>query len=817
MNTVKTTRGSLLETMWQDVRYAMRLLLKSKAFTAGAVLSLALGIGANTAIFSVVNSVFLRPLKFPQAEQLVNVWATAPERGVRITGDSLPKFRQFQEQQQVFSAMAAQVGSSFTLTGQGDPALIQGARVSSQFFRTLGVQPQLGREFLPDEDKPGGTPVVMISNTCWQKRFGGQPMLGKALDLDGVAYTVIGVLPPELAFPYEETEVWVPRVGEIPDLPPEQIERGSGYLTIIARLKPGVAIPQAQGALSTIAEGYKQAYPGNVDASFGVVVRSFQENWLGSSRSTFYIIFGAVAFVLLIACGNVATLMLARFSRRSREIAVRAVLGAGRTRIIRQFLTESIILGLIGGILGGVLGVVGLRLIVSFGQDFIPRAQEIRLDYKVLLFTVSISLLTGILIGLVPAIQTSRTDLNSTLKEAGRGASGGIERMRLRKLLVVSEIALSMILLIGASLLVLSFIRLQTVTLGFDPNNLFVIYLDLPASKYGDPLKRTAFSNELVERLNATAGVKAAAAADSLPVSGTNSTVYAVVAQSIPEVSKRPLTDVASVSPTYFGTMNIPLLAGRNFGDNDRLDSAKVIIISKRMAEHVFAGQNPIGQQMIIGSRNNDPREIIGVAGDVRPSVAEDPRDHVYLPLQQRPVASLAIGVRTAGAPQSVLPTIREALRSVDSNQPITATMTMQELIDRSVSGRRLSMALMSLFAGLAMLMAAIGLSATISYTVSERTNEIGIRMALGAHKLNILGLIMRQALLLTIIGIVIGLVGAYALTRLLTSMLFGVTATEPTAFLLVAAGLAIIALLACYLPARRATKIEPMNALRYE
>jgi len=803
--------------MWQDVRYAMRLLFKSKAFTAAAVLSLALGIGANTAIFSVVNSVFLRPLAFPQADQLVNVWATAPERGVRLTGDSFPKFRQFQEQQQVFSAMAAQVGASFTLTGQGDPALIQGARVSSQFFRTLGVRTQLGREFLPEEDRPGGAPVAMISNTCWQRRFGGQPILGKVLDLDGVSYSVIGVMSPELAFPYEDVEVWVPRVGEIPDLPPEQIERGSGYLQVIARLKPGVAIPQAQGALSTIAERYKQAYSGNVDASFGVVVRSFKDNWLASSRSTFYIIFGAVAFVLLIACGNVAALMLARFSRRSREIAVRAVLGAGRTRIIRQFLTESIILGLIGGILGGLLGVVGVRLIVSFGEDFIPRAQEIKLDYKVLLFTLGISLITGMLIGLVPAIQTSRTDLNSTLKDTSRSTTGGVERMRLRKLLVVSEIALSMILLIGASLLVISFIRLYSVKLGFEPNNLSVIYLDLPATKYGDPLKRTAFSNQLIERLNATPGVKASAAADSLPVSGTNSTVYAVIGQTIPEVSKRPLTDLASVSPTYFGAMNIPLLAGRNFGDNDRLDSAKVIIISKTLAQHVFAGQNPIGQQMIVGSRNNDPRQIIGVAGDVRPSVAEDPRDHVYVPLQQRSVASLAVVVRSAGDPQSAVPMIREALRSVDSNQPITATMTMQQLIDRSVSGRRLSMLLMSLFAGLAMFMAAIGLSATISYTVSERTNEIGIRMALGAHKLNILGLIMRQAILLTIIGIVIGLVGAYALTKLLTSMLFGVTATEPTTFLLVAAGLGIIALLACYLPARRATKIEPMNALRYE
>lgn len=817
MTTIETTGGSLLETMWQDVRYALRLLLKSKTFTAAAVLLLALGIGANTAIFSVVNSVFLRPLAFPQADQLVQVWATVPERGVRITGDSLPKFRQFQEQQEVFSDMAAHVGSSFTLTGQGDPALIQGARVSSQFFRTLGVKPQLGREFLQEEDKPGAAPVALISNTCWQRRFVGQPVLGKALDLDGVAYTVIGILPAALAFPYEEVEVWVPRVGEIPDLPPEQIERGSGYLQIIARLKPGVAIPQAQGALSTIAERYKQAYPGNVDASFGVVVRSFQDNWLGNSRSTFYILFGAVAFVLVIACGNVATLMLARFSRRSREIAVRAVLGAGRTRIIRQFLTESIILGLIGGILGGLLGVVGVRLIVSFGQDFIPRAQEIKLDYKVLLFTLGISLITGMLIGLIPAIQTSRTDLNSILKDASRSATGGVERMWLRKFLVVSEIALSMILLIGASLLVISFIRLQTVTLGFEPNNLFVIYLDLPGNKYGDPVKQLAFSNELIERLNATAGVKASAAADSLPVSGTNSTVYAVTGQAIPEVPKRPLTDVASVSPTYFGSMNIPLLAGRNFGDNDRLDSAKVIIISKTLAQHVFAGQNPLGQRMIIGSRNNDPREIIGVAGDVRPSVAENPRDHVYLPLQQRPVASLAVVVRTAGDPQSALPTIREALRAVDSNQPITATMTMQQLIERSVSGRRMSMLLMSFFAGLAMFMAAIGLSATISYSVSERTNEIGIRMALGAHKVDILSLIMRQAMLLTIIGIVIGLVGAYALTKLMTSMLFGVTATEPTTFLLVAAGLGIIALLACYLPARRATKIEPMIALRYE
>ncbi|HEY6804795.1 MAG TPA: ABC transporter permease [Pyrinomonadaceae bacterium] len=817
MTSLETTGASFRETLWQDLRYGARLLWKSKGFTFAAVLSLALGIGANTAIFSVVNSVFLRPLSFPQSEQLVYVWATAPERGVRQTGDSLPKFRQFQEQQQVFTDLAAQLSTSFTLTGQGDPALLQGTRVTSGFFRTLGVKPQLGREFVSEDDQGAGAPVIMLSYVCWQRRFGGQPMLGKTLELDGKPYTVIGIMPAELSFPYEENEVWMPRVDQVPDLPPEQIERGSGYLQIIGRMKPGVSMAQAQGSLATIAERYKQAYPGNVDATFGVIVKSFQENWLGATRSTFQILFGAVAFVLLIACGNVAILMLARFSRRNREIAVRAVLGAGRFRIIQQFLTESVLLGVLGGILGGVLGVLGVRLMVLFGQDFIPRAQEIKLDYKVLLFTLGISLVTGVLIGLVPALQTSRTDLNSILKEASRTSTGSAERMRLRKLLVVSEIALSMILLIGASLLVVSFMRLQSVALGFEPKNLFVVYLDLPETKYGDPEKKSTFANQLVERLNATAGIKSSAAADSLPVSGTNSTVYAVIGRPIPEVPRRPLTDLTSVSPTYFDAMNIPVIRGRSFNDNDRLESTKVIIISKSMADRVFNGEDAVGQRMIVGSRNNDPRDVIGVVGDVRPSLAEDPRDQVYLPLRQRPVASIAAVVRTAGDAQGALPAIREALKEIDPNQPITATRTMQELIDRSVSSRRVSMVLMSLFAVLAMFMAAIGLSATISYTVSERTSEIGIRMALGAHRLDILRLIMRQGLLLSIIGIVIGLVGAYALTKLLTSMLFGVSATEPMAFVVVAAVLAFIAMLACYLPARRATKIQPMIALRNE
>lgn len=806
-----------LAGLLQDIRYGFRLLLKSKGFTIAAIVSLALGIGANTAIFSIVNSVFLTPLSFKEPASLVHIWATAPERGIRLTGDSLPKFRVFQQQNQVFSDVGAIVGTSQTLTGHGDPVMVQASRVSEQFLRTLGIRPQVGRDFSPDEDRPGGPAVAVISQGFWQRRFGGdQSAVGKTIELNNVHHTIIGVLPPDIGFPYSETEVWLPRVMDVADLSPEDMERGSGFLQVIGRLKPGVTIAQAQTALNTASEGYKQTYPGNVDANFGVVVKSFTENWVGGDRSTFYSLFGAVAFVLLIACANVATLMLARFTRRSNETAIRAALGATRGKIIRQFMTESILVSLIGGIVGGIIGILSVRWLLAAGEEFIPRAGEVRVDYRVLLFTLGVSLLTGFLIGLIPAIHTSKINLATILKEGSRSSIGSAQRMRLRKVFVVSEIALSVILLIGASLLITSFIRLQDVSLGIDSKNLIALDLSLPPTKYEGP-KQADFYHQLIERLRATPGVKAAAATDGLPVAGTNRTTYAVIGRPIPEVNRRSIADVASVTPTYFETMGIPLLGGRNFTDQDQLDGQKVILISKQMAEKVFPDGSAVGQQMIVGSRNNDPRLIVGIVGDVRPSLEEDPHDHVYIPSRQRPLAAMTVMVRGATQGQEILPSVREAIRSLDNNLPILITMSMDTLIDRSVNGRRLVMVLMSLFAGLAMFMAAIGLSSTISYTVTERTNEIGIRMAMGAQRFDILKLIMRQGVVLTIIGIVIGLVGAYALKTVLASMVFGVSATDPGAFATIAVTLGIIALLACYLPARRATKIEPIEALRYE
>jgi predicted permease len=696
--------------------------------------------------------------------------------------------------------------------------MVQASRVTEGFFRTLGIRPQMGRDFTPEEDGKGGPPVALLGQGFWQQRFGGDAsVVGKTVELNDVHHTIIGVMPAELGFPYDETEMWLPSVIAVGDRSAEDIELGSGFLQVVARLKPGVSIPQAQAALSTAAEGYKQAYPANVDANFGVIVKSFTENWVGGERSTFYSLFGAVAFVLLIACANVATLMLARFSRRSNEIAIRASLGASRGQIIRQFMTESILVSLIGGIIGGILGLVAVRWLLSAGEAFIPRAQEVRLDYRVLLFTVGVSLVVGLLIGLIPAISTSKIHLSSILKEGSRSSIGSLQRMRLRRVFVVSEIALSVILLIGATLLITSFIRLQKVALGFDSKNLVALDLALPPSNYKEPEKQSDFYNQLIERLNTTPGITAAAATTGLPVTGMSKTVYAALGQPVPEVRKRPIADVASVTPTYFGTMGIPLVAGRNFNDQDGLESSKVILISKSMAEKVFPEQNAVGQQMIVGSRSNDPRQIVGIVGDVRPSLEENPKEQIYLPSRQRPLSSMTVVVRGMASGQAVLPSVREAISSLDSNLPIVAVMTMDELIDRSITGRRLVTLMMSLFAGLAMFMAAIGLSSTISYTVAERTNEIGIRMAMGAQRLDILKLIMRQGVFLTVIGITIGLIGAYALTKLLTSMLFGVSATEPAAFVIIALALGVIALLACYLPARRATKIEPVIALRYE
>ncbi|HEX2271863.1 MAG TPA: ABC transporter permease [Pyrinomonadaceae bacterium] len=818
MATTKNSSDGILSTLIQDVRYGLRLLWKSKAFTLAAIISLALGIGANTAIFSIVNSVFLTPLSFHDPQALVHIWATAPERGIRLTGNSLPKFRVYQQQTQVLEGVGATVGTTQTLTGHGDPVVLQGARVNEQFFRTLGIRPLVGRDFLPEEDRTGGPAVVMISNGFWQRRFGGdRSVVGKTIELNNVGHTVVGVLPPNLGFPYDENEIWLPRIMEGGDLTPEDMERGSGFLEIIARLKPGVSIEQGQASLSTAAEGYKQTYPGNVDANFGVVVKSFTENWVGGERSTFYSLFGAVGFVLLIACANVATLMIARFTRRSNEIAIRTALGASRGKIIRQFLTESILLSLLGGIVGAIIGVFSVRWLLAAGEEFIPRASEVRLDYRVFLFTFGVSLVVGVLIGLVPAIHTSRVNLAMILKEASRSSIGSAQRMLLRKVFVVVQIAMSVILLIGASLLITSFIRLQQVELGIDSKNLMAFDLSLPSNKYDTPAKQSEFYHQLLERMKTTPGIKSAAATDGLPVAGTLRTVYAVVGQQIPEVNRRPIANVATVTPTYFETMGIPLIGGRTFNDHDQLESAKVVMISKGMAQKLFPDQNAVGQHLIVGARSPQERQIVGVVGDVRPSLEEEPRDHVYLPSRQRPLAAMTVMARSMADGQDVMPSVREALKSLDSTLPILATMSMDNLIDRSLNGRRLVMVLMSLFAGLAMFMAAIGLSSTISYTVAERTNEIGIRMAMGAQRFDILKLIMRQGLFLIVIGIVIGLFGAYALTKLLASMLFGVSATEPSAFIAIAVALGFIALLACYLPARRATKIEPVEALRYE
>lgn len=807
-----------LTGLLQDIRHGFRLLLKSKAFTLAAIVSLALGIGANTAIFSIVNSVFLTPLSFKDPASLVQIWATAPERGIRFTVHSLPKFRVFQQQNQVFSDLGAMTQGTQTLTGYGDPKVVRTLRGTERLLPTLGIRPQTGREFSPEEDRPGGPAVALISQGFWKRQFGGDPsVIGKTIELNNVHHSIIGVLPPDLGFPYDEIEVWMPRVTDSGDLTPEDMEKGSGFLQAIGRLKPGVSIAQAQAALNTAAEGYKQTYPGNVDANFSVVAKSFTENWVGGERSIFYSLFGAVAFVLLIACANVATLMLARFTKRSQEIAIRTALGASRGRIIRQFVIESILLSLIGGIVGGIIGVLSVRWLLAAGEEFIPRATEVGVDYRVLLFTLGVSLVAGFLIGLVPAIHTSRVNIASVLKESSRSSIGSAQRMRLRKMFVVSEIALSVILLIGASLLITSFLRLQTVSLGIDSKNLTALDLSLPASRYQEPARQTDFYDQLIERLRTTPGIKTAAATDAVPLTGARRTTYAVIGREIPEVNRRPIANIGSVSPTYFETMAIPVIAGRTFNDQDRFESQKVVMISKQMAQKVFPGENPLGQHLMVGSRSQDPRQIVGVVGDVRPELAEEPKEYIYLPSRQRPLASMTIMVRGNGEGQDVMPSVREVIKSMDNSLPIIATMSMDELIDRSMNGRRMVMVLMSLFAGLAMFMAAIGLSSTISYTVTERTNEIGIRMAMGAQRLDILKLIMSQGVFLIVIGIVIGLLGAYALTKLLASMLFGVSATEPGAFASIAVVLAFIAMLACYMPARRATKIEPVEALRYE
>src|SRR5215813_5861981 len=831
-----------METLLRDIRYGMRALLKRPVFTAIALLVLGLGIGANTAIFSVVNAVLLRSLPFRDADRLVLLWGSKPAQGRPQLPLSLPNFNDVKEQAQSFDGLSAWTLGRFNVTDPRseapNPEQVQYAIVSSNFFSVLGVSPSLGRTFLPEEEQPGHSRAVMISNALWARRFGSDTnVIGKPITLDGQSYEIAGLMPAGfnfLSFP-RETDVWIP-FGLDP-FRDRKYARGVGSLGAIGRLKPGVDAAKAQNELDTISARLLNQYP-EINTGWSVKLAPLQEQIVRNLRRALLILMGAVGFVLLIACANVANLQLGRINVRRREIALRAALGASRLRLIRQLLTENLLLAVMGGAVGLLVAVWGVSLLAKFPYSnrtlFVPYdipRDQIGLNGKVLGFTVALSLLTGIVFGLLPAFQASRSDLNDALKESG--VRSGSHRGLTRNVLVVTELAMSLTLLIGAGLMIRSFVRLQQVDAGFQADNVLTMDINLAQSKYHQPNQTTGFYRQLIERVQALPGVVSAGAVEYLPLTGVDSTTGVFIeGRPLPGPGEVWETHYRDVTPNYFRSVGMQLRAGRSFTDQDNQASPKVTIINETMARRFWPGENPIGKHVALNfeSMRFHPdrapdldvplgmREIVGVVADVRHAgLATAAFAEMYIPLEQRPNSDMTLAIRTSGDPLSLASAARQAVVEIDRDQPVANITTMAQLVSSSVAQPRFNFLLLTVSAVVALVLATVGIYGVISYSVTQRTREIGIRMALGAQRRDVLRLVMGQGMVLALLGLVIGLAASLALTRLLTSLLFGVSSTDLVTFVSVSVLLGIVALLASYLPARRAAKVDPLSALRYE
>lgn len=805
----------------QDLKFGWRMLAANPGFTAVAIIALALGIGANTAIFSVVNAVALRPLPIHQPDRVVAIHEKYTQIGLASIGVSAPDFADISRLTNIFQNTAVLTSQNFNLTGAGRPERVNGFLVTNGFFSLMGVKPLLGRWFLPSEDQPGADHEAVLSDGLWKGVFGADPhVVGKDITLDGENYTVVGVMPASFDLPNMTPDLWAPLALTPAQLDPVK-QRSHQWLSMVARLRPGVTLAQAQTALNSVASRLMREYPNYFPPHIGYGMNAVPlfSDLIGSTGKFLFVLLTAVGFVLLIACSNVANLMLARSTARSREMAVRAALGAGRLRIVRQLLTESVLLAVIGGAIGLFLAVWGVELLKMVGPNNVPRLNEASVDGHVLAFTAIASLIAGVLFGLAPALDASKTNLHETLKEGGRSGSAGAGRQRLRSLLVIGEVALTLVLLVGCFLMIESFNHLLDVNPGFDPHNVLTLQITLPATQYSKPAQMTGFYNTLLDRVSHLPGVKSAGAVDVLPFNQFGNSGTFFIEGEPPRAGEIwPHADVRRIMPGLFSTLRVPLKQGRVFTDGDTASSPHVAIIDDVLAREYWPNEDPIGHRVAMASSTPEWYTVVGIVGNVRNRGFSAPRKGVlYFPLAQWPKPHMSLVIRTASNPDAVAGAVRQAVASIDRQQPVYSVKTMEQYVSESVTDQRLAVYLLAAFAALALILAAVGIYGVISYSVSQRTHEIGVRAALGAQQGDILRMILRQGLWLALLGAGAGIVAALGLTQLMASILYGVKPYDPLAFVVVAPTLIAVALFACYLPARRATKVDPTIALRHE
>lgn len=807
--------GGVIEAVVRDTRFALRLMVRQPAFTTVALLTIALGIGATATIVGVAHGVLLKPLPYSEPDRLAMVWMSNARLDLREDWHSLPNIEDYRSANTTFEAIAVYNNASANLTGSGDAQRLLGARASANLFTVLGVPPARGRVFTEDEDQPGRDAVVVISHGMWMRVFGGDPsILGRSVELNGRPREIIGVMPETFGFPRPTTEFW------IPNAPSEQLRdsRGSLWLLAIGRLKSGVTVERAQADLDPIAADIVARFPNQ--EGYGVYVVGYHNQLVARTRPAIIALLGAVGFLLLIACVNVANLLLSRSANREREIALRTAIGAGRWRLIRQLLTESAVLACLGGLLGVGVAWLGIRVLISVAPPDLPRLADITLNWTVVAVAFGASLLTGVIFGLMPALQISRVGVSETLKDGGRGASAGVGRL-VRRTLVVVQVALAFVLLTGAGLMVQSFLRMQRVDLGFEADRMLTMQVTLSGQAYQQPAASVDFFNRLVERTNALPGVEQASLVSGLFLSTTpNSTNFNIEGRPVFTPAESIEVPVDSAAPGYFATMKVPVIRGREFEAGDTAEAPLVVIINETMARQFWPGEDPVGRRITYGLPNDNTRwrTIVGVVGDTRRVGYEAAiRPETYLPMAQSPSRSMMLLVRAAGDPTAIASAVRGRVRELDPNQPVHGVATVDSLVRDLTAERRLNTLLFALFAAVAAGLAGAGIYGVIAYLVEQRTRELGVRIALGALPRSVFALVLREGMVMAIVGVTAGLLAAIGATRVMQALLYGTSATDPWIFALMAFGALLIAVSACVVPARRAMRVDPLVALRAE